>query len=75
MEEIDWGKAPLHLLGPTVDSQSLNYGFFVWKPEFANGYMSLHIEHHMLVVENFTIFTDGSKRSNYRTIERFRRLR
>lgn len=71
--EIDWGTVPLHLLGSDVASRSFDYALAVWKPDFADKYMTLHIENNRLVVEQFTLFTDGSKRSNYRSIERFKR--
>lgn len=73
--ETDWGKVPLHLLGHCVDSKSLGHGLAVWNQDFAKEYMILYIENNQLVIENYTVFTDRSGRSNYVYDGRFRRSR
>jgi hypothetical protein len=72
--ETDWGKSRLQLVGKDVDAKTYDRGFAEWKHGFANEYMMLYTEDGLLVIESYTIFNDRSGRSNYRDIERFRRL-
>jgi len=73
--QIDWGKTTLTMFAPDVDSKSFDYGLAVWKQGFAIDYMTLHVVNNHLVVEDLVNFTDGSNRSNYRSVEYFRRLK
>jgi hypothetical protein len=71
--EIPWGKTSLALLGDSVASRDLPYGFAVWDPGFAVYHLTLRMDKDELVVETFVIFKDKSGRSNYRSVERFKK--
>jgi hypothetical protein len=71
--EIPWGKTSLALLGDRVGAANLPYGFATWDPRFAVIHLTLRMEKDELVVQTFTIFKDNSRRSNYRSVERFKK--
>lgn len=68
--DCEWGETPLYLVGDSVDSTSYDRGYAIWDFGFAVSYVSFRIEGSQLESESFTIFQDGSGRSNYRTVER-----
>ena len=71
--EIPWGKTSLALLGDSAGSKDLPYGFASWDPGFAVTHLTLRLEKDELVVDTFTIFKDKSGRSNYRSVQRFKK--
>jgi hypothetical protein len=71
--EIPWGKTSLALLGDNAGAKDLPYGFATWNPGFQVKHLTLRIEKHELFVETFSIFKDKSGRSNYRSVERFKK--
>jgi hypothetical protein len=71
---IDWGKVKLHLVGNDVADKNPQYAFAKWDAEFADVYMVLHLSHGELVLETIDIFKDKSGRSNYRSVQRLRRI-
>ena len=71
--EIPWGETKLALLGKNVAARELPYGFATWSPGFADTYLILRLEKEALEAEVLTIFKDDSGRSNYRSVESFRR--
>jgi hypothetical protein len=73
--EIDQGKVALWLLGDSVDDTRMKYGFASWDHGFAETHLTLRLEKHHLVIEDFTIFKDNSGRSNYRSPYKFRKAK
>src|SRR5262249_7529205 len=71
--EIPWGKTSLALLGGNAGARELPYGFATWDARFKVTHLTLRLEKDELVVETFSIFTDKSGRSNYRSVERFKK--
>lgn len=71
--DCDWGATPLHLLGESVSSQTLPYGFAKWDPGFKDSYIVVRIEDGELIAELYSIYKDGSGRSNTRRVARFQR--
>jgi hypothetical protein len=71
--DCEWGATKLHLLGDTVSSQTLPYGFAKWDQGFAEVNVTLDMADDKLVIGMYKIFKDDSGRSNYRRVERFRR--
>jgi hypothetical protein len=69
----DWGTTPFHLLGYNVSDANPVWGLATWDFGFSNTYLVVRREGDLLVVENYTVFKDGSGRSNYRSINLFRR--
>jgi hypothetical protein len=63
----------LHLLGDTIGDTKMKYGFAFWESGFAMKYRTVRLEQSELVVELFTVFKDGSKRSNYRNTHKFKK--
>jgi hypothetical protein len=63
------GKDRLQLLGDGDKDTKLPYGFAEREETFAKTYLTLRIVKDQLVVERYVIFTDGSSRSNYRTVQ------
>lgn len=68
--DCEWGETPLYLVGDSVESTSYDRGYAIWDFGFAVSYVSFRIEGSQLELEKFTIFQDGSRRSNYRAVER-----
>ncbi|KAA3619338.1 MAG: hypothetical protein DWQ05_01060 [Calditrichaeota bacterium] len=71
-KNCDWGKVTLNLVGSSISDKSFEYGFAVWEFEGRSKvdmttYLLLKIDGEQLVIEKITIFSDGSKRSNYRS--------
>jgi hypothetical protein len=71
--DCDWGVVPLHLLGDSISARDLPYGFATWDQNFKVSHMVLHLEKGVLIAEDYSIFTDKSGRSNYRSVSRFKR--
>ena len=68
--EIPWGKTPLDRLGDNVAATNLPYGFATWDHGFKSTHLTARLDGDQLVVETFSVFKDGSGRSNYRTVEK-----
>ena len=64
--EIDWGPTRLDLLGDNVGAKEFPYGFATWDFGFKVEQMTLRLEKNDLIFETYSIFKDGSGRSNYR---------
>ncbi len=74
--EIDQGKVPLTLLADSAGSRDMKYGYATWDHKFAEMHVTLRLEKSwVMTVEDFTIFKDKSKRSNYRTRSEFKRVK
>jgi hypothetical protein len=71
--EIDQGKVTLNLLGDSVGDKEMKYGFASWDHKFADTHLTLRLEKGDLVVEDYTVFKDNSRRSNYRSKSTFKR--
>ena len=71
--DCDWGTTNLHLLADSVASQSFSHGFAKWDPGFKDSYMVVHLEGDVLVAEHYSVYTDGSGRSNTRRVSRLQR--
>lgn len=67
--DCEWGEVPFYWVSDSVDSTSYDRGYAIWDFAFAIVYVSFKIEGSQLGLEEFTIFHDGSGRSNYRTVE------
>lgn len=71
--DCDWGTTKLELLGDSVASTSLPYGFGKWDQNFKDAYIAVRIEGDELVAELFSIYKDQSGRANTRIVTRFHR--
>jgi hypothetical protein len=67
--EIPWGQTHFDRLGDNVAATNLPYGFATWDHGFKSTHLTARLDGDHLVVETFSIFKDGSGRSNYRTVE------
>lgn len=72
-QEVSWKKVKLSLLGDDVEATSLPYGFASWDLGFSDTHRTLRQEENELIVESFSIFKDRSRRSNDRTLQKFRK--
>ena len=72
--EIPWGKTPLDRLGDNVAATNLPYGFATWDHGFKLTHLTARLDGDQLVVETFSVFKDGSGRSNYRTVEKLSKV-
>lgn len=71
--DCDWGTTELRLV---VENQYSNHPTFAiarWDKDFAEKALILHLTDNALTVEQYTVFTDDSGRSNYRNVSKFRR--
>lgn len=71
--DCDWGTTELHLLSESVGSRSFNYGFAKWDQGFKDSCMVVHLDGDQLLAENYSLYKDGSGRSNTRRVSRFDR--
>jgi hypothetical protein len=74
-KEIDQGSVVLHLLGDTAVDATMKYGFASWDHNFKEMHLTLRLENVQLIVEDFNIFKDKSRRSNYRSRYEFKKER
>ncbi len=61
------------LLGDNVGATDLPYGFAMWDHGFKLEYFTARLENDELVLESYSIFKDGSGRSNYRQVGKMKR--
>ena len=61
------------LLGDNVGASELPYGFAMWDHGFKLEYFTARLENDELVLESYSIFKDGSGRSNYRQVGKMKR--
>ena len=61
------------LLGDNVGATELPYGFAMWDHGFKLEYFTARLENDELVLESYSIFKDGSGRSNYRQVGKKKR--
>jgi hypothetical protein len=71
---IPWGKTHLDRLGDNVAATNLPYGFATWDHGFKSTHLTARLAEDQLVVETFSVFKDGSGRSNYRTVEKLSKV-
>ena len=71
--EFDHGKVTLHVLGDSTGDTEMKYGIASWDHKFKDTHLTLRLEKGELVVEAFNVFKDGSGRSNYRSVYRFKK--
>ena len=71
--DCDLGSTDFHMLGDSVQSTKLPYGFATWDSGFAVSHFTLKLENDTMSVSTFTIFKDKSKRTNYRSDFTFRK--
>jgi len=72
--EIPWGKTHLDRLGDNVTASNLPYGFATWDHGFKSTHLTARLEGDQLVVEIFSVFKEGSGRSNYRMVEKLSKV-
>ncbi len=70
-DDCKWGTTSLHLCGDNVADRNISCGFAAWDQGFVDTYVTLRMEKDELVIELYSVFKDGSGRSNYRQVERF----
>jgi hypothetical protein len=56
----------------SLGSPAMSYGFAHWEYAFKDTYLTVRRHKDILVVEDFNIFKDGSGRTNYRSICKFK---
>jgi hypothetical protein len=61
------------LLGDNVGATELPYGFAMWDHGFKTEYFTARLENDELVLESYSIFKDGSGRSNYHGGRKYKR--
>ena len=66
-EWCDWGEVPLSLIAPSVESKAYTHALAVWEKGFQTKYAVITFQKQGLLIELFTVFHDGSGRSNYRS--------
>ena len=71
--DCEWGETPLHLVANSVDDRAYKGAFAVWNAGFATKYVTVTRCKDQLVAVVMTIFKDGSNRSNFRSVQFFRR--
>jgi hypothetical protein len=69
-EDCDWGAVPLHVMGDANGNAEPWYGLAHWDQGFASQSMVVRLEGPEMAVEFFTVFQDGSGRSNCRSVYR-----
>jgi len=67
--------ATLHLLADDVCDAEMRYGIASWDHGFVETHLTLRLEGDELIAENFSVFKDDSGRSNYRTINKFKKVK
>jgi len=72
--DCNWGEQPLHLLGDSIKASEFDRGLSVWDPRHATIYATFQLEAGELGVETYTVFKDGSNRSNYHVVNRLVRV-
>jgi hypothetical protein len=71
--EVSLAKTKLSLAGDSPDAKALPFGFTTRDLKRSVQYSTLRIEKEQLIVETFTIFSDQAGKSNYRTVEKFKK--
>jgi hypothetical protein len=71
--DVSLGKTKLNLAGASPDAKALPFGFTARDLKVSVQYSTLRVEKAELVVETFTIFSEKAGKSNYRTVERFKK--
>jgi hypothetical protein len=66
--------ATLHLLADTVCDNEMKYGIAFWDFGFMETHLTLLLEGDELIAEDFNVFKDDSRRSNYRTLCKFKKV-
>lgn len=69
-EDCDWGQVPLHVMGDAIGNDEPQYGLAHWDQGFASQHMVVRLEGEEMAIEFFTVFQDGSGRSNCRSVYR-----
>ena len=71
--EVSLGKTKLNLAGDSPDAKDLPFGFTTRDFKVTMQHSTLRIENEQLIVETFTIFNEKIAKSNYRTVEKFKK--
>lgn len=74
-EPISPPVATLHLLADTVCDTEMKYGIAFWDHGFKETHLTLRFEGDELIAEDFNVFKDGSRRSNYRAQYKFKKVK
>jgi len=65
--QCDWGEVNLSLIAPSVDSREYTHAVAVWNVGFATTFAVFKLDGQArMPLELFTVFNDGSNRSNWR---------
>lgn len=67
--------ATLHLLADSVGDSEMKYGLASWDLGYCDVHLMLRLEGDELIAEDFTVFRDGSGRSNFRTLYKFKKFK
>jgi hypothetical protein len=71
--EVSLGKVNLNLAGASPDAKALPFGFTTRDLKISVQHSTMRIEKEELVLEAFTIFNKKAGKSNYRTVEKFKK--
>jgi hypothetical protein len=72
--DCKWGTTSLTTYSSNVQDPNTRYGTAIYNPGFSQTLLTLDIKgKNALSLQNFTQFTDNSKRQNYSSIENFKR--
>lgn len=72
-KDCDLGETRFNLLGDSVNAEELPYGFATWQTESGPVHIVFRLKAATLVAESYKLFTDGSQRSNFHSVENMKR--
>ncbi len=63
--DCDWGSTDVNLLGGSISDNTYEFATAKWDHGFSTTFLTSRLEDGELKVEKYTVFQDGSDRSNY----------
>jgi hypothetical protein len=63
--DCDWGQRPMHLVGSSISDDTPYRAVSSWDHGFSKVFLVTRLQGSELVYDKFTVFQDGSDRSNY----------
>jgi hypothetical protein len=63
--DCEWGAVPMHTIGTSIADTTPEQSVASWDHGFSTVFVTTHVAGSELIVERYTVFHDGSDRSNY----------
>jgi hypothetical protein len=63
--DCEWGTVPMHTIGTTISDTEPEQSVAHWDHGFSTVFMTTHLSDSELILQRYTVFHDGSDRSNY----------